>query len=291
MGPDVVAVRQNLVPLVAGGQPTALATSATGRCGEHWGPPPAPTRSPGWSPVAVRCRGHGRRALVYVTGPLLTPTQLAQLLVHRRRGAGHGTRHQPDVDRARHLRPGPDRWSGLPRQRHPTGPDDGAGPATYFDPSWPRDFVTLSAGRRPRADGCPGHRCGDHRPPDQRRASTRSRTTTTVPRPRLRGEPDRQPLTRVGPLEGWPSTVVTAVVGSGAPRPARRWRPGSDEGEHRVLPGCVADADAVDGRPYRGGSRAGCPSRPVGSRRPTRPAVESGQLLVGITPSMPRGPR
>jgi len=147
MGPDVVAVRQNLVPLVAGGQPTALATSADWQvwgntCGATSCAHSVPGVEAQWrSGAGVTADG----ALVYVTGPLLTPTQLAQLLVHA--GAVRGM--ELDINPT---------WTVLVTYDPvltggPASPDNGTrlvpttvqGPATYFDPSWPRDFVTLSA--------------------------------------------------------------------------------------------------------------------------------------------------
>jgi len=83
MTPSVVSVRQNLVPLVAGGLPTPTAMSPDWQV---WGDTCA-ARScaltvPGidhqWrSAVGVTADG----ALVYVTGPALDPPQLARVLV------------------------------------------------------------------------------------------------------------------------------------------------------------------------------------------------------------------
>jgi hypothetical protein len=147
MAPDVVAVRQNLVPLVAGGQPTALAESANWQawgntCGATSCAHPVPGVEAQWrSGAGVTADG----ALVYVTVPLLAPAQLAQLLVHA--GAVRGM--ELDINPS---------WTVLVTYDPiPTGglasPDNGTrlvpttveGPATFFDPTWPRDFVTLSA--------------------------------------------------------------------------------------------------------------------------------------------------
>ncbi|MDA8355297.1 MAG: hypothetical protein M0Z95_03125, partial [Actinomycetota bacterium] len=83
-------------------------------------------------------------ALVYVTGPALSPLQLAQLLVR----AG--------VERGMQLDINPD-WTVLATYDPPSGglaaPSNGTsilpttvqGPATFFEPWWARDFITMSA--------------------------------------------------------------------------------------------------------------------------------------------------
>ena len=147
MTPDVVAVRQNLVPLVAGGQPTP---QAVGPDWQAWGNTCGATSCahsvPGveqqWrSGIGVTADG----ALVYATGPLLTPAQLAALLVHV--GAVRGM--ELDINPS---------WTVLATYDPvaPGGlasPDNGTrlvpatvqGPATFFEPWWARDFVTMSA--------------------------------------------------------------------------------------------------------------------------------------------------
>lgn len=147
MTPDVVAVRQNLVPLVAGGAPTTLA--ATGNW-EVWGNTCGATSCaatvPGveaqWrSGVGITADG----ALVYATGPTLAPLQLAQLLV--RAGAVRGM--ELDINPY---------WTVLATYDPatpgaPAAPSNGSklvagttqGPATFFEPSWARDFITVSA--------------------------------------------------------------------------------------------------------------------------------------------------
>ncbi len=147
MTPNVVAVRQNLVPLVAGGQPTAQAASADWQSwGATCGATSCASSVPGiehqWrSGVGVTAGG----ALVYVTGPELAPLQLAQLLL--RAGVVRGM--QLDVN---------PHWTVYMTYDPPTpsgqaAPSNGSkllgtiqlGPSTFFDPSWARDFVTLSA--------------------------------------------------------------------------------------------------------------------------------------------------
>ena len=83
MTPNVVAVRQNLVPLVTGGRPTAPAVSADWQAwGSTCGASSCAASIPGiehqWrSGIGVTANG----ALVYAVGPALDPLQLAELLV------------------------------------------------------------------------------------------------------------------------------------------------------------------------------------------------------------------
>jgi hypothetical protein len=145
MTPDVVSVRQNLVPLVEGGTPTAEASSANwlswgATCGINTCTGPGVENQ--WrSGVGENADG----ALVYVTGPALSPIQLAELLVR----AG--------VVRGMELDINPD-WTVFVTYQPstpnaPATPTDGSklvastiqGPATFFEPAWARDFITMSA--------------------------------------------------------------------------------------------------------------------------------------------------
>lgn len=153
MTPAVVAVRQNLVPLVESGQPTAQASNPNWLA---WGATCGVSSCSGagienqWrSGVGVTAVG----ALVYVVGPSLDPLQLAQLLV------------QAGVVRGMELDINPS-WPVFatysPPAGTPAGPSNGAsmppaadqGPATFFEASWARDFITMSA--RATAVGAPG---------------------------------------------------------------------------------------------------------------------------------------
>jgi hypothetical protein len=145
MAPDVVSVRQNLVPLVEGGRPTPQASSPDWL---SWGATCGITTCTGpgvehqWrSGAGVTADG----ALVYVTGPSLSPIQLADLLV--RAGVVRGM--QLDINPY---------WDVFVTYDPPTAdgpalPTNGSkllsstvqGPATFFDPAWARDFITLSA--------------------------------------------------------------------------------------------------------------------------------------------------
>lgn len=150
MTPNVVSVRQNLVPLVANGAPTSLASTPYWL---DWGATCGVDSCVGagienqWrSGLGITSDG----ALVYVTGPSLAPLQLAQLLV----AAGAVRGMQLDIN--------PD-WTVFVTYDPPAGslasPANGSklvastvqGPATFFNPSWARDFITMSA--RPASAG------------------------------------------------------------------------------------------------------------------------------------------
>jgi hypothetical protein len=147
MTPSVVSVRQNLVPLVAAGQPTPQAASPNWRA---WGATCGATSCSGSAPgiehqwrsgIGITADG----ALVYAAGPALDPLQLAELLV--RAGVVRGM--QLDIN--------PD-WPVLATYSPPTpgglaAPSNGSkllastvqGPWTFFESWWARDFVTMSA--------------------------------------------------------------------------------------------------------------------------------------------------
>ncbi len=145
MTPSVVDVRQNLVLLVAGGAPTPQASTPDwlswgATCGIDTCTGPGVENQ--WrSGAGITADG----ALVYVTGPALSPLQLAELLV--RAGAIRGM--QLDINPY---------WTVFVTY-DPATPDGAAspangakllastvqGPATFFDPAWARDFITMSA--------------------------------------------------------------------------------------------------------------------------------------------------
>jgi hypothetical protein len=145
MTPQVVSVRQNLLPLVAGGHPTPRAASTRWRAwGSTCGATSCARTVPGiehqWrSGLGITADG----ALVYVAGPGLDPLQLAELLV--RAGSVRGM--QLDIN---------PNWPVFvtydPPADAPAAPGNGRkllsataqGPATFFESSWARDFVTMS---------------------------------------------------------------------------------------------------------------------------------------------------
>ena len=140
-------MRQNLAPLVAGGQPTAQAQSPDWQAwGNTCGATACTETTPGvenqWrSGVGVTAAG----ALVYVNGPLLAPFQLADLLV--RAGVVRGMQLDINPDWTVFVTYDPATPDG------PATPADGSkllattvqGPGTFFESSWARDFVTMSA--------------------------------------------------------------------------------------------------------------------------------------------------
>ena len=146
MTPSVVAVRQNLVPLVAGGKPTTLAEGHDWRawgntCGLKSCAASVPSIEHQWrSGLGVTADG----ALVYAVGPALDPLQLALLLV--RAGVVRGM----ELD----INPG---WPVFAAYRPATpngraAPSNGTrllatrlGAATFFQESYARDFITMSA--------------------------------------------------------------------------------------------------------------------------------------------------
>ena len=145
MTPHVVAARQNLLPLIAGGRPTPFAASADWRAwGDTCGARSCAARVPGvehqWrSAVGVTSDG----ALVYAQGPALDPRQLADLLV--RAGVVRGMELDINPDWPVFATYDPATHNGL------AAPSNGhlltatvRGPDTFFDAWWARDFVTMS---------------------------------------------------------------------------------------------------------------------------------------------------
>jgi hypothetical protein len=137
MSKQVIAVRQDATMLVDGGQVVAgLNPYDISVFGLTLGGIPNVWRAG----VGVRAKG----ALVYVYGPDLEVTQLAQLLV------------RAQAVRAMTLDINPD-WTVFVTYKPPPGvlasPTNGSsllpgtiqGAATFFDPSWSRDFITMSA--------------------------------------------------------------------------------------------------------------------------------------------------
>lgn len=143
---EVVAVRQNLVPLVAGGRPTPRARSGHWQswgntCGASSCAHSVPGIEHQWrSALGVTTDG----ALVYTQGPALDPLQLADLLV--RAGVVRGMELDINPSWPIFATYDPASQHGL------AAPSNGRlltatvrGPATFFDASWARDFITMSA--------------------------------------------------------------------------------------------------------------------------------------------------
>jgi hypothetical protein len=143
---SVAAVRQNLVPLVTGGKPTALAAGADWRAwGNTCGADSCAKSVPGiehqWrSGLGVTADG----ALVYAAGPALDPAQLAALLVRAGVVRGMELDINPDWPVFAAYRPAAPQGLAAP----PNGSKLLAtrlGAATFFQPSYARDFITMSA--------------------------------------------------------------------------------------------------------------------------------------------------
>jgi len=147
MTPDVVAVRQNLVPLVAGGLPTA---QATGPDWQAWGATCGVTSCsstvPGienqWrSGAGVTADG----ALVYTAGPGLTPLQVAQLLVRAGVIRGMELDINPNWPVFATYDPAIPNGLAAPSNGSTLQPSSVQTAATFFDTAWARDFITMSA--------------------------------------------------------------------------------------------------------------------------------------------------
>jgi hypothetical protein len=143
MTPSVVAVRQNLFPLVVNGRPAARASTRTWRV---WGGTcPCGAGKHGseyqWrSGLGVTADG----ALVYVVGPLLDPLEVAELLV--RAGAVRGMQLDINPTWPVFASFSPATPGGLAAPSNGTSLiDTYLGPATFFDPAYARDFITMSA--------------------------------------------------------------------------------------------------------------------------------------------------
>jgi hypothetical protein len=146
MTPMVVAVRQNLVPLVEGGRPTARAASADW---QEWGATCGATSCahsvPGiehqWrSAVGVTANG----ALVYAQGPALDPLQLASLLA--RAGVVRGMQLDINPDWPIFATYDPAGENGLASASSGRQLLAGTvrGPGIFFEAWWARDFITMS---------------------------------------------------------------------------------------------------------------------------------------------------
>jgi hypothetical protein len=138
MTPYVASVRQELVLLVAGGAPTPQAASPDW---QSWGISIGSAEHQWRTGIGVTADG----ALVYAAGAGLDPLQLAGLLA--RAGAVTGMQldinpNWPVLATYDPLAPG-----GLAAPVNGSALLAGAvqGPATFFEPSWGRDFITMSA--------------------------------------------------------------------------------------------------------------------------------------------------
>lgn len=148
---SVVSVRQNLVLLVADGQPTPAARSTDwpiwgNTCGATSCAPSVPGVDHQWrSGVGVTSDG----ALVYATGPALDPLQLAQILARAGVVRGMELDINPSWTVFVTYHPASARGLATPANGRRLLPSTMQGPQTFFEPWWARDFVTMSARRAP----------------------------------------------------------------------------------------------------------------------------------------------
>jgi hypothetical protein len=147
MTPNVTAVRQNLVPLVADGRPTKLAASGDWRawgntCGARSCAASVPGIEHQWrSAVGVTADG----ALVYAAGPGLDPLQVATLLVHANVVRGMELDINPSWPVFVSYDPATPHGIAAPSNGGKLLSTTRQGPWTFFNPLWPRDFITMSA--------------------------------------------------------------------------------------------------------------------------------------------------
>lgn len=151
MTPQVVAVRQNLVPLVAQGRPTPRARSADWQawgatCGESSCASSVPGIERQWR-SAVGVTGDG--ALVYVQGPALDPLQLASLLVRAGVVRGMELDINPDWPIFATYDPAGEEGSASAANGHGLLPGTVRSPGIFFEAWWARDFITMSARQVP----------------------------------------------------------------------------------------------------------------------------------------------
>ncbi|HEY2077641.1 MAG TPA: hypothetical protein VGH53_15010 [Streptosporangiaceae bacterium] len=143
---QVVSVRQNLIPLVAGGRPTAAAKGSWRAWGSTCGVTSCAKSVPGiehqWrSGLGATADG----ALVYVVGPALDPLQLADLLVRAGAVRGMELDINPYWPVFVSYRPAPGGAVAAPANGSKLLRETVQGPTTFFRPSWGRDFITMSA--------------------------------------------------------------------------------------------------------------------------------------------------
>ncbi len=145
MTPGVVAVRQNLVPLVADGRPTPGARSAEWQAwGNTCGASSCAHSVPGiehqWrSAVGVTANS----ALVYTQGPDLSPLQLAALLVRAGVVRGMELDINPSWPIFATYDPASEHGIATPANGHVLTATL-RGPDTFFNAAWARDFITMS---------------------------------------------------------------------------------------------------------------------------------------------------
>ncbi len=149
MTSQVVSVRQNLMPLVTDGRASIRAASPEWRI---WGATCGVSSCSGagiesqWrSALGITADG----ALVYAQGPALDPLQLARLLARAGVLRGMQLDINPDWPIFATYSPGSERGLASAANGSKLLPGSIQSPATFFDPSWARDFVAMSARHPP----------------------------------------------------------------------------------------------------------------------------------------------
>lgn len=138
MTPQVVSVRQNLNLLVVGG---AAVPGLNPSDVSVWGATLGGTPNVWRSGVGVTASG----ALVYVAGPALDIVQLADLLVAAGSVQGMEMDINPYWTCLATYAPVPPATLASPSNGTDLVPSMRQSPGLFFDPSWNRDFITMSA--------------------------------------------------------------------------------------------------------------------------------------------------
>jgi hypothetical protein len=134
---SVVSVRQNLTLLVDGGRPVSdLSPTDTSAWGSTLGSVAQISRS------ALGVTSDG--ALVYVSGPSLDVVQLADLMARAGAVRAMELDINPKWDTFTYYSPAPG-TAASPATGTDLLPQMTGGTTRFFDPSWARDFITLSA--------------------------------------------------------------------------------------------------------------------------------------------------
>jgi hypothetical protein len=137
MARSVVSVRQNLTLLVDGGRPVAGLSPTDASA---WGSTIGSVSQISRSALGVTADG----ALVYVSGPYLNVVQLADLMVRAGAVRAMELDINPKWDTFTYYSPAPG-TAATPATGTDLLPQMTGGTTRFFDPSWPRDFITLSA--------------------------------------------------------------------------------------------------------------------------------------------------
>ena len=153
MTPNVVAVRQNLVPLVAGGQPTAQAASLTWQAwGDTCGSTSCASTVPASRTSGVRVSASPLTAPSSTQpDPALTRCSWLSFWCAPAWCGAWSSTSTPTGPSFVTYDPSPPDGPAAPANGSSLQPSSVQGPATFFTPSWARDFVTMSTRPTPPA--------------------------------------------------------------------------------------------------------------------------------------------